>query len=220
MQKMRKYMSTLLFLCAAALWGFAFTAQKIAGSLPAFTVGSVRSILATVFLLAVIPALDKLTGNGRRLFSGRRLDFTKSELVGGVICGTILATASAFQQIGIGDGTDAGKAAFITTLYVVIVPIFSLALKRKSPINAWIGVALAVVGFYFLCIKENFSLVPSDVLVLICAVIFAAHIIAIDTFSPLCDGVRMSCVQFFTAFLLNTVLHVGEPAQCMFYKNT
>ena len=203
---MKKYISTIMFLCAAALWGFAFAAQKAAAELPAFTVGSIRSIMATLFLLPVIAALDKLNGTGRRVISRRGVDFTRHEIIGGIICGTILATASAFQQTGIGDGTDAGKAAFITALYVVIVPIISLTTGKKSPLNAWIGVVLAVVGFYFLCIKEDFTLVPSDALVLICAVIFALHIIAIDCFSPRCDGVRMSCIQFFTAFVLNTVL--------------
>jgi drug/metabolite transporter (DMT)-like permease len=192
-----------MFLCAAALWGFAFAAQKAAAELPAFTVGSIRSIMATLFLLPVIAALDKLNGTGRRVISRRGVDFTRHEIIGGIICGTILATASAFQQTGIGDGTDAGKAAFITALYVVIVPIISLTTGKKSPLNAWIGVVLAVVGFYFLCIKEDFTLVPSDALVLICAVIFALHIIAIDCFSPRCDGVRMSCIQFFTAGLVS-----------------
>ena len=132
--------------------------------------------------------------------------FNKNELIGGAICGLILTIASAFQQFGIGDGTDAGKAAFITALYVLIVPIFALFFGKKSPINVWISVGIAIVGFYLLCIKSDFSIVPSDMLILLCAVIFAGHIIAIDTFSPKCDGVRMSCVQFFVAFVLNTIL--------------
>ena len=195
-----------MFLCAAALWGFAFSAQKAASELPAFTVGSIRSVIAAVFLIPVIAILDKLTCTGRKIISHKGIDFSRYEIIGGIVCGIILTTASAFQQTGIGDGTDAGKAAFITALYVVIVPIMSLAMRKRSPLNAWIGVLLAVVGFYFLCIKENFTLVPSDALVLICAVIFAMHIIAIDGFSPKCDGVRMSCVQFITAFVLNTLL--------------
>ncbi len=203
---MKKYLSSIMFLVAAALWGFAFSAQKSAASLPAFTVGSVRSIIAALFLIPVIAAFDKLNRTGRRIITKRGLDFTRQEIIGGIICGVILTSASAFQQTGIGDGTDAGKAAFITALYVVMVPIISLVMRKRSPLNAWVGVALAVVGFYFLCIKEDFTLVPSDALVLICAVIFALHIIAIDAYSPKCDGVRMSCVQFITAFLLNTVL--------------
>ncbi len=189
------------------LWGFAFSAQKEAAAVPAFTVGAVRNIFATVFLMLVIPFLDRLSKNGRHLISKKRpLDFTKYEIVGGILCGIILTVASAFQQSGLGDGTDAGKAAFITALYVVIVPLFYLLFGRRSPLNVWISVIIAVFGFYLLCIKDDFSITPSDLLVLICALIFALHIIAIDHYSPRCDGVRMSCIQFFTAFILNLIL--------------
>lgn len=196
-----------MFLLAAMLWGFAFTAQKAAEELPAFTVGASRNIVATLFLLMAIPLLDKFTKNGRRFISKKRpLDFTKIEIIGGVACGTVLTVASAFQQIGLSDGTDAGKAAFITALYVLIVPILYRLLGKKSPVTVWISVGVAVVGFYLLCIKSDFSISPSDGLVLICAFIFAMHIIVIDRFSPSCDGVRMSCIQFFTAFVLNLIL--------------
>ena len=201
---MKKYLSSLLFFIAAMLWGFAFSAQKDAASLSAFTIGTVRNIFATVFLLLAIPFLDKFTKNGRRLISRKKfLDFNKYELIGGTICGVILTVASAFQQFGIGDGTDPGKAAFITALYVLIVPILSLCFGKKSPFNVWVSVGIAVIGFYLLCIKADFSVVVSDMLILLCAFIFAGHIIAIDTFSPKCDGVRMSCIQFFVAFILN-----------------
>ena len=203
---MKKYLSSLLFIITAMLWGFAFTAQKLATALSPFVIGAVRSVIGALFLFAVIPLLDKLLGNGRRLISRGGLDFTKAEIIGGAVCGVILATASAFQQIGIGEGTDAGKAAFITALYVVMVPIISLAMKKRAPINVYVSVVIAVVGFYFLCIKDDLSLEFSDALVLICALIFALHIIAIDFFSPRSDGVRMSCIQFFTAFLINSVL--------------
>ena len=196
-----------MFVVAALLWGLAFTAQKNATELGAFTVGATRNIIATLFLLAVIPFLDKLTKNGRVLISKKRpLDFTKTEIIGGVICGAVLTIASAFQQIGISDGTDAGKAAFITALYVVLVPLIYRTLGRSSPLTVWISVGIAVVGFYFLCIKDDFTILPSDALVLICALIFAVHIIVIDRFSPSTDGVRMSCVQFFSAFVFNGIL--------------
>lgn len=204
---MKKHLSSLLFLIAAMLWGFAFSAQKAAEALSPFVIGTVRNFIGALFLLLVIPALDKFTKNGRRLLrENRRPDFTVSELIGGAVCGVILAIASVFQQLGISEGTDAGKAAFITALYVVMVPIISLLLKKTAPINVYISVAIAVVGFYFLCIKDDLTLELSDTLVLICALIFALHIIVIDIFSPRCDGVRMSCVQFAVAFVLNGVL--------------
>lgn len=202
---MKKIIAPILCLIAAMIWGFAFTAQKDAAILPAFTVGASRNIFATVFLLILIPILDKL-GFSREINSKRKSFFSKQELIGGVICGVILTSASAFQQIGLGDGTDAGKAAFITALYVVLVPIISAFTGKRTPLHVWISVGIAAVGFYFLCIKGDFTITPSDLLVLVCSIIFALHIIAIDYFIPHSDGVRMSCVQFFTAFVLNLIL--------------
>ena len=193
---MKKYFSSFLMLIAAAIWGFAFSAQKAAADVPAFTLVFARSLLGTVFLFFLIMVLDKLMKNGRRLVSKKGLDFTKVEIIGGVACGIVLSAASVLQQSGIVNGTDAGKAAFITALYVVLVPVFGLVLKRRSPINAWISVAIAVVGFYLLCIKDNLTLEASDALVLLCAIVFTIHILVIDHFSPRCDGVRMSCIQF------------------------
>ncbi len=206
---MKKYYSALLMLFAAAIWGFAFSAQKVAAELPAFTIGAVRSFFAGIFLIGVIMALDRLFGSERRLFSRKNphfIDINRTELVGGVCCGLILVSASALQQSGISSGTDAGKAAFITALYVLIVPIIGLALRKRSPLNVWISVAIAIVGFWLLCIKGDFTVDPSDLLVLVCAFIFALHIVVIDRFSPRCDGVRMSCIQFFTATVINAVV--------------
>lgn len=202
---MKKYISTLLCLLAAMIWGFAFTAQKTSAELDAFTVGAVRNVFATLFLLCVIPVFDKIRARTPE-YKKRESFFTKTELIGGLVCGIILTSASAFQQTGLSDGTDAGKAAFITALYVVLVPIISLLFGKKTSLSVWISVAIAAVGFYLLCIKGDFTITPSDGLVLICSIIFALHIIAIDRFSPLCDGVRMSCIQFFVGFVLNTIL--------------
>ncbi|MBP3583703.1 MAG: EamA family transporter, partial [Clostridia bacterium] len=88
---MRKHLSSLLFLIAAMLWGFAFSAQKAAEALSPFVIGTVRNFIGALFLLLVIPALDKFTKNGRRLLrENRRPDFTVSELIGGAVCGVIL----------------------------------------------------------------------------------------------------------------------------------
>ena len=193
---MKKYFSSLLMLIAAAIWGFSFVAQKQAEAVPAFTLVFARSLLGTVFLFFLIMLLDRVLKTGRRLVSNKGLDFTKTEIIGGTACGIVLSLASVLQQAGMNNGTDAGKSAFITALYVVIVPVFGLILKRRAPINAWISVAIAVVGFYLLCITDGFSLEFSDALVLLCAVVFAVHILVIDRFSPRCDGVRMSCIQF------------------------
>lgn len=192
---------------AAMIWGFAFVAQSASNEIPPFTIGAVRSLFAAIFLIFTIMLFDAISETGRKLFSReKKIDFNRIELIGGVICGLVLALASFFQQEGINRGTEAGKSAFITALYVVLVPVYALALKKRAPINVWISMPFAVVGFYLLCITESFTIVPSDIFVLICALIFPVHILTIDKFSPMCDGIRMSCIQFFTATVVNSAL--------------
>ena len=194
-----------MFLVAAALWGFAFSMQKVAAAVPPFTVGAVRNVIAVAFLIPVLPALDKLRGNGRTLIKGARPDFTKPEILGGALCGLILTVASVLQQQGISEGADAGKAAFITALYIAFVPIISLIGGKRSPISVWISVIIAAIGFYLLCITEDFTLSYYDLLVLLCSAIFALHIVSIDLIAPRCDGVRMAIMQFFFAAIFNSV---------------
>ncbi|MCQ2413582.1 MAG: DMT family transporter [Clostridia bacterium] len=204
---MKKIISPTLLLLAALIWGFAFSAQKALSAIPVFTLTALRSIIAGLFLLLIIPCFDKFGKTGRRLFGGKKLlDFTRTECIGGISCGIVLAVASLFQQAGLSAGTDAGKASFITALYVVLVPVLGLLLKKHPPITVWISVMIAVVGFYFLCIKDGFSVESSDLLVLACAFVYASHILVIDRFSPNCDGVRMSCIQFFTCTVICAVL--------------
>ena len=198
-----------MLLLAAMIWGFAFSAQKAAQEVPPFTLGAARSLIAGIFLLLIIPALDKLRNTGRHLISrGRSLDFNRYELIGGAICGTVLVTATFFQQFGMASGADAGKASFITALYVVLVPIYALALKRRAPLNVWISIAIAVIGFYLLCIRGDFTVEGPDLIVCVCSLIFPVHILAIDHFSPKCDGVRMSCIQFFVGTVVNAILAI------------
>lgn len=206
MQSFKKYLSPILLLLAAMIWGFAFSAQKAAEAVPPLTLGMARSFLAAVFLIPVILIFDRIFNTGRTLFSKKKpVDLSRAELLGGIICGAVLALASFFQQLGINMGVDAGKASFITALYVVLVPIYALVLKKRAPVNVWISVFIAVVGFYFLCIKGDFSIAIEDLLVLLCALIFPVHILAVDHFSPSCDGVRMSMVQFFSAGVFNLI---------------
>lgn len=204
---MKKSISYLLFFIATLIWGFAFVAQKAASIIPPFLVGTLRSLLATLFLIGLIPITDRLTKNSRRLLNSKKLpDINRSELFGGVILGILLTVATSFQQYGIGNGTDAGKAAFITALYVIMVPILSVFFGKKPGINALVSIPIAVVGFYILCIRPGQSFVISDLLILICALLFACQIIAVDLVSPGCDGVRLSLIQFATSLVLNGIL--------------
>ena len=203
---MKKSLSLLLFFIATLLWGMAFVAQKAAAELPTFTLCAIRSGIAAVFLIGVVIAFDKIRKNGRRLFKKNgRPDLTKSELLGGLVTGAILALGTSVQQFGLSIGTSASKAAFITALYVVIVPMISALIGKKPSLNAYIGAIISVVGFYLLCIDDELTVVLSDLLVLACALVFAFHIISVDHFSPKCDGIRMSLVQFAVAFILNLI---------------
>ena len=208
----KKLLSSSLLLTAAVLWGFAFVAQESANNIPPFTLGAARSAVGFIFLIFIVMLLDRISGSGRVLISKRGIDLTGYEIIGGIICGIILALASFLQQSGINSGTDGGKAAFITALYVVMVPIYALALRKKATLNVWVAVGISVIGFYLLCIKSDFTVSPSDLFCLGGALIFPIHILTIDHFSPRCDGVRMSTVQFLTATLVNLVMaFILEP---------
>lgn len=202
---LKKYIPHAMLLGAAAIWGFAFVAQDMIDGVAPNTVVAARSWIASVFLIFVVLAFDRLRG-GRRLISRRGIDINKTELIGGVLCGVVLAGASVLQQTGIQNGTDGGKAAFITSLYVVLVPIYALFIKKRAAANVWLAVAIAAVGFYLLCIKENVGIIPSDLFVIGCALAFPLHILIIDHFSPRCDGIRMSLIQFITCAAVETAV--------------
>ena len=209
---MKKYISPLLLVAAAAIWGFAFSMQKSAESVPPFTLGALRSAIATVFLFLIIPISHKLSDTGMDDTNKKRPFLTKIELIGGAVCGTVLTIATFFQQAGINAGVDAGKASFITSLYVVFVPIYYLFLKRRAPLHIWISILIAAVGFYLLCINGEFGISKEDLTVLICSLIFPLHIIFIDHYVKSCDPIRLSAIQFLTGTLLNIVLAlIFEP---------
>ena len=115
------------------------------------------------------------------------------------------AAASNFQQAGIGAGTDAGKAGFITALYIVLVPLLGLFLRKKVSLPVWIAVIIAVAALYLLCIKGEFALQTGDLLILLCAFFFAVHILIIDHFTQAVDGMKLSCAQFLVAGILSAI---------------
>jgi len=201
-QRWKQTVSVFLLILTALIWGVAFVAQSVGGDkVGPFTFLASRSVIAGIALLPLIAVRS-------RSASAKNREATKAPVknlwTGGILCGCALAVASAFQQIGIG-GTTVGKAGFITALYIVIVPILGIFLKKKVLPAVWCGVALAAVGMYLLCIKDSFSLSRGDFFVLLCALCYAVHILVIDHFSPLTDGVKMSCIQFFTCALLSGI---------------
>lgn len=195
--------NSLLLLLTAIIWGSAFVAQSVGMEyVGPFTFTCTRSIIGGLVLLPCIFIL----GKWKRGFA------TKAEWIGGICCGAALCAASNFQQIGMAY-TTVGKAGFITALYVVIVPILGLFMKKRVSALIWMCVMLSVSGLYLLCMPQGgFVLAFGDLLVLICAVLFSIHILVIDHFSPKGDGVVISCIQFFTCGVLSGV--------CMFFTET
>ena len=194
---------------AAFIWGTAFVAQDVcADSMGAFTFNATRYFIAVLALLVLIVIMDATKKNKPQLTAEEKKASRKKLWLGGFCCGTALAVASNFQQAGIAAGTDAGKAGFLTALYVVLVPLFGLFFKRRVNLSTWIAVALSVIALYLLCIKGSFSLAPGDLLVLVCAVCFAIHILVIDHFTATVDGMKLSCVQFLVAAVWATIAKV------------
>lgn len=186
-----------ILLLTAIIWGFAFVAQSVGMDyVGPFTFNCVRFFIGGLVLIPCIAILKKWNGTEEKTEED-----PKSLWIGGICCGIALAAASCLQQIGIMH-TTVGKAGFITACYILLVPIFGLFFHKKCGILVWIGVILAVAGLYFLCINENLTIGRGDLMVFLCAIVFAIHILVIDHFSPKVDGVKMSCIQFFVSGIL------------------
>ena len=196
--KARKARGNFLLLLTAMIWGSSFVAQSAGADLisPAFFNGT-RMLLGSLLLspLAVYRMRRYVPASSRRTL-----------LLGGACCGVLMFTGSYMQQTGIAY-TTAGKAGFLTAIYVVLVPVLGIFLKKKPRPILWVSVALACVGLYFLCFTDKtFSLAMGDAAMLGGAVMFALHIMVVDHFSPLVDGVCLSFVQFLTAGSLGMVV--------------
>ena len=202
---MNKTKNTFLLLLTAFIWGVAFVAQSVGMDyVGPLTFNAVRFIIGAIFLIPCIAFLDKLKEKENQA-AGKNTPTApqnkKVLITGGICCGIAIAAASTLQQYGIAY-TTVGKAGFITALYIVIVPILGIFLKRKPRLIIWFSVLLALVGLYFLCMTDSLSFSKGDTLVLLCAFVFSLHIMIIDHFSPMVDGVRMSCIQFAVAGVL------------------
>lgn len=201
----KRFLGNLALLIAALLWGSTFVAQSVASeAVEPFTFLASRSLLGFVFLIPVSIIKDS--------FSKRAGTYQKPTpknnrllIVGGVLCGVALTVASGLQQFGM-TADNSGKAGFITAMYILLVPILGLFLKKKVRPLMWICVGMGVVGLYLLCMTDGMSLATSDIFLIICAIMFSVHILIVDRFSPYVDGVKLSCIQFFTVFVLATVL--------------
>lgn len=199
--KINRVRQNVLPVLAALIWGTAFVAQSVgADYVEPFTFNAARSAIAFVFLLILC-----LVRRGMQ--KGIVESATKSWkdlAVGGLCCGVALTVATNLQQKGL-ETTTSGKAGFITALYIVIVPIVGIFMKKKAPRTLLISVPLAVAGLYCLCITEDFSVTEGDFYVFLCAICFSAHILVIDHFTQKVDGVELSCAQFLVVTVLSSV---------------
>lgn len=197
-----------MLVLAAAIWGVAFVAQSTAADLvEPFTFNGLRSWIGCAVLMLYILLRDRKKGIP---LLPKEKTARKTLLVSGALCGVILFVSVNFQQFGISvypDGVaSSGRSGFITAIYVVLVPLCGYFFRKKVHPLVWVGVALSLFGMYLLCFTDGFAgLYLGDVLVFACALCFTGHILTVDRFSPMTDGVKLSCVQFFVAGALSMI---------------
>lgn len=203
--------SSLFLFITACIWGVAFVAQSVAADyIKPFTFNFIRFLLGGIFLIPIIwimkrnktveKAKEQREEKDMGIIKDKKAD-GKITLVGGICCGLCLCGGSLCQQYGI-QFTSVGKAGFITALYIIIVPVLGIFLKKRVSVLVWLSAAVAMAGFYLLCMTEGLSVNKGDFIILIGAFIFSLHILVIDYFSPKADGVQISCVQFFTSAII------------------
>lgn len=214
----KKMRGNLMLLLTALIWGSAFVAQKSGMDLIGpMAFNGIRTTIGGIVLIPAIIFLNNFKAKKAAAAGEVIVEKTPEEkkkenkllVIGGICCGVALLVASSFQQIGL-FYTTAGKAGFITALYVVLVPICGLFLKKKVRLVIWGCVLASAVGLYLLCMPAGGGgfdeINKGDVLIMICALCFTAHILVIDYFSPKVDGVKLSCIQFFVAGILSIIV--------------
>lgn len=204
--KHQEFKGSLILMLTALIWGCAFVAQSVSMDyIGPFTFQCIRSLMGSAVLVPVFLWLDH-----RKKRNGAYTEPTKNDQKtlwsAGLLCGCIMTVAANLQQVGI-QYTTAGKAGFITAMYILLVPVFGLFLHKKVPPRLWICVLIAVTGLYLLSVTDGFSSIgKGDMYVLLCAVAFSFHIMVVDHYAPLVDGVRLSSIQFLICGILSGVI--------------
>ena len=188
---MKERNAAMLLLLTSLIWGLSFVAQSVSSeSIGPFTFNSIRFLIGAIVLIPfALPAIRR---------ECKASGYWKKTLKGGIICGICLASAAVIQQIGIAE-SGAGKGGFITSLYIIIVPFLSVVFGKKVEKKTWIAGIVAIVGMYLLCIGDSSGFSRGDIFLLICALFFSFHIMAIDSVGKDVDGVTLSMFQFLTA---------------------
>ena len=199
-------LGVIALLVCSIIWGTSFVAQSLGGQVAEpLTFNCARNAVATIFLFIIAPFIDKLVGKKYTLWGTTDTQLKKKLFLGGSLSGICLAVAMFMQQWGI-MYTSAGKSGFITALYIVLVPILGLLIfHNRVTLNNWLGVLIAIVGMYFICITENLSITKGDFITLACPILFSLQILVIDYYISGLDPVRFSTIQFAVAFLLSGI---------------
>jgi len=197
--------SNILLLITAAIWGSAFVAQRVGMDyIGPHTFNGIRFLIGSAVLVPLVVWLSRrLAKSDVSENIEKPLKQSGSGLVwGGIIAGAVLFIGATLQQVGL-VYTTAGKAGFITSLYIVLVPIMGIALKQKAGLGIWLGAALALFGLYLLSIKSDFTLEYGDLLMFIGAFFWAAHVLVIGWLAPKYNALKLSIIQFFICGLLS-----------------
>ncbi|MGI6728341.1 MAG: DMT family transporter [Anaerovoracaceae bacterium] len=209
----KKIISNILLLITAIIWGSAFVALQVGMDyIGPLTFSASRFWLATLVLIPVVYIIEKTNNNTQKKTDNAEVTPTAEEIkkarrifvVASFLCGGSLFFASILQQFGL-IYTTVGKAGFITALYIVLVPIFSLFLKQRPELKSWIGVAFGSIGLYLLCITESFTIALGDFVVLMGAFFWASHVLIIDYFLPYVNALKLSLAQFTVCASFSTI---------------
>lgn len=204
---MKHLKGELILLITAIIWGTSFISQKLGMNfVEPFTFGASRFLLGALFLFFVSKFFDWFNQRNRAKQGLPELPKTdvKTLVISGLLCGVALFLGASFQQWGIVE-TTAGKAGFITALYIVIVPLLGLFMKKRVGWLTWLGIGVAVVGLYLLCVTEDFTIQRGDAIVLIGTLFWALQIVFVDLYVDRVDGLKLSCMQFVVAGILSAI---------------
>ena len=207
MRNNKRVLGNALLMLTAMIWGTAFVFQRVGmEDIEPITFNAARMALAAVAVGAV-SMLPMASEKGKLAIMGRkeRAAYRRNTIIGGICCGAFLAAASIFQQMGI-VYTTAGKAGFITAMYMLLVPVIGfLFLGKRNSWIVWLAVLMGVVGMYLLCMTGSLHLGRGDTLVCICAVLFSGHILCCDHYAALGNPIRISAIQFASCTAISSI---------------
>ena len=202
--KSQSVRADLLMLLAAAIWGFAFVAQREGmETMGPFLFNAARFFIGSAVLFPLVWYLSK-----KNKTPTNKETSTKKLLIAGTIAGLFLFLASSFQQVGI-QYTTAGKAGFITGLYIFFVPLIGIFFGQRTGSGTWLGAFISVIGLYLLSINDDFSIARGDLLQLICAVFFAAHILVVGYVAKRMDPLKLSLIQYVVSGVLSFFIAIA-----------